>query len=1177
MKLSLRILLINFIVVAIVLMASAFVFYSLLYNSLNSQQTQNLINSTNSFIYSYQKLFQDAEEELFVYLDRDIKAIFEKHLLTGSNVDFILETSTSNFNPINRFATKSNVIIPSGNFDIKKFVESNPFSMIRKKQIDNRIYYYGKVANSDFLNDLSQRINSDIALIWESSAAEVSNSSVNKKYFYLLSNAYNFLKTKNNYATFVEGTDASDILATLYQPLSENIVANNLSFLIFRTHGEAATLRATLRNVLIIIGLVGVIVSLILAFILTDKIRKQLTDLSSATEATRSGDFNKRIVVKSSDEIGKLGEAFNLMLNELDKNLKAKNEYSDFITLINQNPSLLEISDAALKKIIKTGGFLVGALYTVDDGEINLICSYGLSQDDLKKEDNDFYKRVISTKEKITIKSSNLLPVISTGTVDIKIKYLLILPIVYTNKVISLLELGSVEEPSDEALEYLSKIQEQLAIGLTNAKAVVQMEDFISELRKLNEETQKQNLKIKKQNDTLLELSEQLQEKARELELQKEKAEESTKLKSQFLASMSHELRTPMNSILGLTELILEKAQLDGRNKERLEVVFKSGKRLMTLINDILDLSKIEAGKMELRNEDVLLEEIVEEVSNTINPLAIEKSLSFVINRDCNTRVIINTDRGRIVQILINLLGNAVKFTDKGKVELALSVTESKMLKFSVIDSGIGIPEDQQKIIFEEFRQVDGSTTRKYSGTGLGLAICKKIVDLLGGEIWVESKMSRGSNFSFTIPFSQIIEKHDDTALINVEALRKNIKNPILVIDDDPEIRYTIGQYLISKGYDVIFAEDGEKGLKIAIEKQPFAITLDVMLPNRDGWSILKDLKDRPETKDIPVILISIMGDKNLGYGLGAFEYFIKPISADKLLSAFNRLETLAKKRLQKIVIVDDDELEFEKFKREFKNENISIEYIQDSEYAFNKIAEVEPDLIILDLLMPKIDGITLSYKLKSNPLTKHIPIIISTAKDLTDDERKSLNSIVEEITVKSKGHPLDVLKIVRDRIKVHEESQIIDVSSNGQLGNKDDEKAAIDLDTQSDFLGDVLIVDDDPDTLFTINEIVQTTGCKTYLARNGKECLRMLDHMKPDLILLDIMMPEMDGFQTLTNIKLNNKLSDIPVYAVTAKAMAGDKEIILKHGFNDYIPKPVNSTIITAKIGQLLSKIKAS
>jgi two-component system chemotaxis sensor kinase CheA len=474
-----------------------------------------------------------------------------------------------------------------------------------------------------------------------------------------------------------------------------------------------------------------------------------------------------------------------------------------------------------------------------------------------------------------------------------------------------------------------------LAIGLTNAKAVVQLENFVIELKKLNEEYQRQNIQIKKQNETLIKLSNQLKAKAEELALQKERAEESTKLKSQFLASMSHELRTPMNSILGLTELIVEKAQLSGKNKERLEVVLKNGKRLMSLINDILDLSKIESGKMEIRDEDVLLEEMIEEVSSNIRPLALEKGISFVIQRKCNTRIIVNTDRVRVTQVLINLLGNGIKFTEKGKIELVVSLALDKMLQFAVSDTGIGISEDNQKLIFEEFRQLDGSTTRKYSGTGLGLAICKKIIDLLGGKIWLESAEGKGSTFLFTIPIQ--------------------------------------------------YQHEGEK-----------------------------------ET------------------------------------SQSNNLDGLRKKTQRSLSLIDDREIKVEKF------------------------------------------------------------INNSSARILLDDH-------------------------------------------------------------SNDYYGQVLIVDDDADTLFTLNEIVQAVGCKTHLAKSGIECLRLLEQIHPDLILLDIMMPEMDGFQTLNNIRANNHLADIPIYAVTAKAMSGDKEIILKHGFNDYIAKPVNSTIISNKIEQLFSKIKTN
>jgi CheY-like chemotaxis protein/two-component sensor histidine kinase len=581
---------------------------------------------------------------------------------------------------------------------------------------------------------------------------------------------------------------------------------------------------------------------------------------------------------------------------------------------------------------------------------------------------------------------------------------------------------------------------------------------------------------------------------------------------------------------------------------------------------------------MESRYEEVFLDELIDEVRNSIGPLAEKKKIDFKVEQGNNTHIIINTDRGKVIQVLINLLGNAVKFTDSGSVTLKVLVTDEQIV-FKVIDTGVGITEEHQKLIFEEFRQIDGSTTRKHGGTGLGLTICRKLAELLNGKLSVKSEYGKGSTFEFSIPLQRTDKSLSSIKnKVNVETLIKNRQNPILVIDDDEEVRYTIGQYLMSKGYEVIFADDGESGVKMAKEYQPFAITLDVMLPQKDGWSVLKELKENINTKDIPVILISIMGDKNIGYGLGAFEYFVKPISSEKLLSAFLRLENLANKRIKKIVIVDDDELEFEKFKKEFASEGIVIEFIRDSELAFSKIAEVQPDLIIVDLMMPKVDGVTLSYKLKSNIKTKHIPILISTAKDLSDDERKSLNNIVEKIAVKSKGHPLDVLKVVRDRIKM-QEIELSAVPGNGKekSENSSHKNEHIKAPPNTNIGGSVLIVDDDPDALFTLGEIVEACNCTTALAHNGRECLEYLSDNIPDLILMDIMMPEMDGFQTIKKLRSDEKLKEIPVIAVTAKAMKDDKDIILKHGFTDYIPKPVNPTIVSFKIEKLLAEIKAS
>jgi signal transduction histidine kinase/CheY-like chemotaxis protein len=1179
MKLSLRILLINFTVVVIILGSATFAFYSIMYNVLASQQSKNLQNSLNEFLYTYRGLLQDSEDD-FYKIENEHKDIFTSSGSLTRNLDFIIETRSSK-DKASRWIGKKEVIFPGGDFSIEKFLADNPFVTLNNyKNNSGATYYYGRLLSASLLNDISNKINADIALVWQGTPVEVSNAENNSRFYVHLKNAFADLSSKGKSSVYASDNDVSDFVATIFNPggLTDT---KNVDFLVFNTIKEAADLRANIRHLIIIIGVVGVILSLILTTVFTDKIRKQIGQLNLATESTKAGNFSTRIEVKSRDEIGQLAGAFNLMMDELNRNQKVKNEYSEFITLLNQNPTLAEISEAALKKIVVTCGFNVGALYTVESDTIKIISSYGIKNDPAIKS-HELFAPVLKNHTSVEIESEENLPVINSGLFSISMKHLLLQPVIYNNKVIAVLELGGVEKPSKEAREYLKNIQEQLAIGLTNSFALVQMEKLIADLKSLNDDYQEQNIKVKKQNDKLTQLHDELKEKAEELEIEKQKAEELTKLKSQFLASMSHELRTPMNAILGLTELMLDDALIKAKDRERLYVVMNSAKRLMGLINDILDLSKIEAGRMDVNLEDFLLEDLITEVNASVSPLLVNKNIEFKIIKNIDTQNIINTDKGKVIQVLINILGNAVKFTEKGTIELRVSGVNSGELKFEVVDTGIGISEENQKIIFEEFRQIDGTSTRRYGGTGLGLAICKKIADLMNGSISVESRKGKGSTFSFTIPLVVVEHKKKEVIpRLNIEKLVKNRQNPILVIDDDPDVRYTIGQYLMSKGYEVEYAEDGEAGMQKAISLQPFAITLDIMLPRKDGWSVLKELKENPETEDIPVILVSIISDKNLGYGLGAYEYIVKPISSEKLSHAFSRLEEKAKKRIEKIVIVDDDETSFKNFKNEFSNEKIRIDYIKDSELAFSKIKEVQPDLIILDLLMPNVDGITLSHKLKTHRETRDIPIIISTNDEMSENDRESLNHIVENITVKSKGHPLDVLKIVRDRIRLQEENsgdinsiEIPEESNSDSAGNLLSQECI--TSETLDVNGYVLIVDDDPDTLFTLNEIVTSCNCDTMMVKSGHECIEILNKKIPDLILLDIMMPGMDGFQTLNRIKQNKDWKNIPVFAVTAKAMVEDKEIILRHGFDDYISKPVDSAAMAFKIERLFSKLKS-
>ncbi|MCW8806175.1 MAG: ATP-binding protein, partial [Ignavibacteriaceae bacterium] len=581
------------------------------------------------------------------------------------------------------------------------------------------------------------------------------------------------------------------------------------------------------------------------------------------------------------------------------------------------------------------GDFLIGGLYTVDD-KITLITSYGLNSEySTRPGTSDFFKKVLETKQSLELFNEEDLPVVSTGMIDIKIKYMLFLPIVYNNKSVAVLELGSLAKPREEVRDYLEKIKDQLAIGITNARALLQLEKLVIELKELNEDYQKQNIQIKEQNDTLLQLHNELKIQAKELEKQRQRAFDLTDAKSKFLANMSHELRTPMNSILGLTELMLEKVDLEPRNKERLEVVLNSGKRLMTLINDILDLSKIEAGKVDVQYEDVILEEIISEVSTAISMLANEKNISYEVERKIDPHTVISTDRGKVVQVLINLLGNAVKYTDEGRVVLKISVA-NETLKFEVVDTGIGISQEEIDVIFEEFRQSNSSKSQRRGGTGLGLTISNKLAEIMGGNLDVKSEINQGSTFIFSVPFNQVkvFKKDDKQEGVDIIPVSKDDNRPLLITDQPSELISSV----------------------------------------------------KFETVD---------------------------------------------------------------------NEPVVIQPV-------NEVSELE-----------------------------------------------------------------------------------------------------------------IMIVDDDPNTLFTLAEIVQEANCNPIIVHNGKECLELLETKIPDLILLDIIMPEMDGFKTIQQIKKNNKWSNIPVIAVTAKAMDEDHKIILKHGFTDYIPKPVNPTFVEQKIQQLITQLK--
>jgi len=493
-----------------------------------------------------------------------------------------------------------------------------------------------------------------------------------------------------------------------------------------------------------------------------------------------------------------------------------------------------------------------------------------------------------------------------------------------------------------------------------------------------------------------------LQQQAENLNLKNKELEESTRLKSEFLANMSHELRTPMNSIIGFTGRVLKKAgdKLDARQLKNLHTVERNAHHLLGLINDLLDISKVEAGRMDLYPEHVDMHDLINEVRDLTNSLWQEKGIAF--NMELPEQAIsLYVDRVRLKQVLINLVSNAVKFTAEGAVTIRATLQDGEIM-IAVEDSGIGMQADDLEFIFEAFRQADGSNTRAYGGTGLGLNITKNFVELMGGHIEVSSVYGEGSIFTIHLPRQQAGEEipaEDEPAALPEANSATGGKALILCIDDNADVLELFQQCLSDEGYQVICAANGDDGLKIAKEKLPAAITLDVQMPHKDGWSVLQELKADPATQDIPVLMATMMDNKALGMKLGAVDYLEKPIVPKNLLQSIKYARLLNETR--EVLVVDDDAGVRELMQQVFEDAHIDVRLAVDGVDAMEQMRSKRPDMIVLDLMMPKMDGFEVIRLMREDDRLKDIPLIVSTAKSLSRAELEWLESHASQVMIK--------------------------------------------------------------------------------------------------------------------------------------------------------------------------------
>jgi CheY-like chemotaxis protein len=666
---------------------------------------------------------------------------------------------------------------------------------------------------------------------------------------------------------------------------------------------------------------------------------------------------------------------------------------------------------------------------------------------------------------------------------------------------------------------------------------------------------------------------------------------QATKYKSEFMANMSHELRTPLNSILLLSRLLAENSEdhLSGEQREYARVIQNSGQSLLELIDEILDLSRIESGKLQLEHSLVPLDDIINDMRMLFAPLAKDKGLELIFITEEGTPLQLETDKARLEQILKNLLSNAFKFTPKGAISLHISPSprHSNFIDFSVKDSGIGIPEEKHQLIFEAFQQADGSTRRKYGGTGLGLSISRELAKLLGGEIRLASVPGEGAEFKVSIPLFKMdplpvtsdhtqpkessVTENGEMPLLTLSGIPPEIPDDrnglttsdrsLLIVEDDPVFARSLQDFSRKKGYKVIVAVRGDAALGLAKTYRPRGILLDIQLPVMNGWEVMEELKKDPQTRHIPVHIISSFEVKNESLEKGAIDFISKQMAPENMDSIFEKIEYVRNRSSKKVLIVEDNTRHAEALSYFLSTHDLHTEITHTVTGSQQALQKKEVDCVILSREEAKGKTDETLDTIRQHKGFENIPIIVLTGKQISRGDEVRLRQYADSIVVKtahSYQRVLDEVSLFLHLVDEGKEKEPSNVF--GKLGALDEV-----LKNKT-----VLVADDDVRNIFSLTKALETHKMKVLSAMDGKEALAVAadDSITIDIILMDMMMPELDGFETISRIRRDPRLRNIPIIAVTAKAMAGDREKCMQAGASDYISKPVD-------IDQLLSLLR--
>jgi HAMP domain-containing protein/CheY-like chemotaxis protein/signal transduction histidine kinase len=963
--------------------------------------------------------------------------------------------------------------------------------------------------------------------------------------------------------------------------------------------------------------------------LLADNLTNQVRAIAEVATAVTQGDLTRSIQVEARGEVAELKDNINTMINNLrlttERNTEEdwlKTNLARFTGMLQGQRDLTTVGRTLLSELaplVNAHQAVIYQMETEDEKKLVLLSAYAGDRQDghLRRVDpgEGLVGQCALEKRRILIRD---LPdskvTIRSGLFEAVPRNVIVLPVLFEDRVKAVIELASLGVFTASHLAFLEQLTASIGIVLNSIEATMQTEGLLKQSQQLATELQMQQKELQQKNEQLAQKAQQLAEQNAEVERKNQEIEQArrelegkakelaltSKYKSEFLANMSHELRTPLNSILVLGQQLGDNpdGNLTGKQVEFARTIHGAGTDLLNLISDILDLSKIESGTVSVEAEEVFFASLLDMIGRPFRHEAENRNLDFELLTDPRLNRSLITDSKRVQQVLKNLLSNAFKFTEKGGVRLSVSVAETgwssdhpilsratAVIAFEVADTGIGIPQEKQRIIFEAFQQADAGTSRKYGGTGLGLAISRELAGLLGGEIQLRSAPNAGSTFTLYLPQvysgpSAIAVKYSEgsvsskpvellkTALaeLPVEQIpddRENLEAhdaALLIVEDDPHYARILRDLSREKGFKVLLATRGAEALALAREFHPTAVSLDVFLPDMLGWTVLNHLKQDPATRHIPVQMLTLDEDKGHGLARGAFAFITKPITTEGLDAAITRIKEYAAPRRKRLLVVEDNPAEQLSIRELLGDEDIDVTVATTGREALATLQDQPYDCVVLDLRLPDMSGFEVLEQLRDSTVVSDMPIVVFTGKELSSEEDARLHELARSVVVKGVESPerlLDETALFLHRVIADlppQKQNMLDRlhrSDDALVGKK------------------VLVVDDDVRNIFALSSVLERRGMSVLTAGTGKAAITTLECV-PDvsIVLMDIMMPEMDGYETMQVIRRNASFRRLPIIALTAKAMKGDREKCLEAGASEYLAKPVNTE-------QLLSTLR--